>query len=976
MTRDIYQQQIVPDKPRILDQERIYVYMPSATASTKGLAAFNTRDFIAPDGYVSLRWPMEMLIERLANPALRPSYIKVLGDEFVNTNNPVSITHPTTSTRYISTTAEMAINRKLRTALTRPDLVMLDADDFTETTNENDHNVYTIKRKDPFASRTIIKLDSEDFDHINETATIKWPIAHSGEGSHNTNGYGLVKITDGTLQYNDGNLEVNISGVIDELGDYINPRMTYSNDWVDKDKYINADNTARRDESGAPMIVITKDSVGLSNVENRTFASRTYNEFGRDMKNTFDQRFNTKLDQTKWDGPAGLFRDWAPYTNDRNTVQKWFMRLEEEDNSIWSSIRTLRLFLGFFETPEEVTLAYPPEASLYGCHAFITDTLSYWSVRPKNMDRYQFVYRDHTGLESISGMQDGDRAVNINNNHEHIWNGSIWVYDGIHNDEWTWYNTLMSSPTFFDYVESDAGALQPNAPVANVSVGTSGKWIQSDHVHPSDPTKLDASALESATITITTNEPGEDDFFLKVTSVIILDHNDEQIDAVIVPTPQYLGQVPNPQNGDLAIARNLGKIYRYNGTSWIDTNTLGTILYDANNSVNIPYVRTSQYLHNWKYSPTEFNHTAESEEIYWSGTQAEFDQLDLSDIPQNALMIVTDANDTYTGHFVTEEQLDELGLTVSTEIRPSTDRVVITTENNKIAGLPLTIRKVIVNGKPKYQTEALNFGTAGIAPNDTHTMAIVVDSPNGKTLSHRKFKTNRTAVTDIHGNLNTIELNPLNIITSSHSTTETTLVSNRLIVSGPNNTVVTHNTGNIQNRPIVSDGNDGVTSVTLRSRKLISADEFGGLTSTDLEATDIILDAGIAENQLIVGTSDGNITTWASNAVSGALLVQGTSAGTIVGIKHNSNNRIIVTGPNGTITELGEGSPGQYLAAGASGNAPGWVTGPTTQDNTPQRMLTSNPSITEANSFKGLVAVVLNQAIPNSELRPNCIYYW
>lgn len=55
MTRDIYQQQIVPDKPRILDQERIYVYMPSATASTKGLAAFNTRDFIAPDGYVSLR---------------------------------------------------------------------------------------------------------------------------------------------------------------------------------------------------------------------------------------------------------------------------------------------------------------------------------------------------------------------------------------------------------------------------------------------------------------------------------------------------------------------------------------------------------------------------------------------------------------------------------------------------------------------------------------------------------------------------------------------------------------------------------------------------------------------------------------------------------------------------------------------------------------------------------------------------------
>ena len=42
---NIIQQQIVPNKPKILTQERIYVYVPKATSTTPGIAAFRGRDF-------------------------------------------------------------------------------------------------------------------------------------------------------------------------------------------------------------------------------------------------------------------------------------------------------------------------------------------------------------------------------------------------------------------------------------------------------------------------------------------------------------------------------------------------------------------------------------------------------------------------------------------------------------------------------------------------------------------------------------------------------------------------------------------------------------------------------------------------------------------------------------------------------------------------------------------------------------------
>ena len=98
MANNIFQQQITPIKPKVLETERVFVYVPTADKSTPGIASFNERDFGVNSGYVSLIWPEKMLIEQLANPLNNIGSIKVLNDEFVNTNNVASVINPITGT--------------------------------------------------------------------------------------------------------------------------------------------------------------------------------------------------------------------------------------------------------------------------------------------------------------------------------------------------------------------------------------------------------------------------------------------------------------------------------------------------------------------------------------------------------------------------------------------------------------------------------------------------------------------------------------------------------------------------------------------------------------------------------------------------------------------------------------------------------------------------------------------------------------
>ena len=109
----------------------------------------------------------------------------------------------------------------------------------------------------------------------------------------------------------------------------------------DKDFYMDAYdiNTSKNIK-----LKLTKDSVGLSNVANRAFADYVYEDFGQTMKTNLETKF---LDRPTWNK---LFADWAPPTADKNTPQKWLTKLDAEDQSIWDSIHSLKLFLGYFQT--------------------------------------------------------------------------------------------------------------------------------------------------------------------------------------------------------------------------------------------------------------------------------------------------------------------------------------------------------------------------------------------------------------------------------------------------------------------------------------------------------------------------------------------------------------------------------------------------------------------------------------------------
>ena len=77
---DIFQKSITPDKPRVLAEEQIYVYVPMATSTNAGIASYNRDQFDIIGSEVSLKWPAESFTQ---GPNETPSIVKVLDNEFV-----------------------------------------------------------------------------------------------------------------------------------------------------------------------------------------------------------------------------------------------------------------------------------------------------------------------------------------------------------------------------------------------------------------------------------------------------------------------------------------------------------------------------------------------------------------------------------------------------------------------------------------------------------------------------------------------------------------------------------------------------------------------------------------------------------------------------------------------------------------------------------------------------------------------------
>ena len=134
---DIFQKSITPDKPRVLAEEQIYVYVPMATSTNAGIASYNRDQFDVIGSEVSLKWPAESFTQ---GPIETPSIIKVLDNEFEYTGNLVDLISG--NSKISSDKLEVQLKRILRDAYERPELVMLDPNYFVRTIVEKDGKQY------------------------------------------------------------------------------------------------------------------------------------------------------------------------------------------------------------------------------------------------------------------------------------------------------------------------------------------------------------------------------------------------------------------------------------------------------------------------------------------------------------------------------------------------------------------------------------------------------------------------------------------------------------------------------------------------------------------------------------------------------------------------------------------------------------------------------------------------------------------
>lgn len=734
MPNNIFQQQITPVKPKVLANERVFVYVPKATTGAVGIASYNSRDFSVNNGQVSLIWPMQTQIEQLSNPLTQISRVKLLDDEFENTQNSVSLVNPVTGTTYNSSSAEVQLNRKNRNAFTRPDFVMLDStSDFETSIDDNGYVKYTIQRNNPLDEPSLIKVDTNDFNRTEqEVVNINWPYAHNGSGTDRTNGFGLVKISnnsEGGLEFtNDGILSVNISKVAKIKPTYgadANTGFTNYDDFVGEDSY------AKTDSYGYPLLSITKEAVGLSKVENKAFNEYTYNDLGQSFKDSIDSMLNLKLDKTTWNS---LFNDWQPPTETRSTPQKWLTVLDNEDEAIWESLTSLRRFLGYFENLNALEAVYPPSNVLYGSTAFLLNYKTYWAIKAINVD--YMIARDEDLQQFIIDNQtsliNGDR-IGVNENTDiYVYNDgeATLISDKVQYD---WYNTNVDAEVFNDYMETDATKFRPDG-VA--SAGTSGMWAQSDHIHPTDLTRLSKDTYNQQTINITSDKSSEyDDFTFKLNSEI------SQI------------------------------------------------------GVNIPYVLKSKGIHNWN-GQTIFADSEGSTEQYWRGTRDEF-SAQVDNIANNSLIIVDENEQTFTDAFVTANGLSNQGITID-EIYPLEKFVIVASDSvaQTLTNKPLTLETVTgTSGDTRYRLKAIdlpaNRVVTTVTSNDKVTLSTksfsgdtIVYGSDGE-LTSSLINKDSILVTDKNGVTNTLTSGRLlksgsnNIVTTMDFGT----TANKLIVT-------------------------------------------------------------------------------------------------------------------------------------------------------------------------------------------------
>lgn len=863
--QNIFQQRIRPVLPRILQEERVFVYVPKASGTSAGIAYFPDEEFtVAPDGEVTLKWPMKMQIENntVNDPLQTMARVKVNEDEFVHTDEQVVITHPTTGQRYTNTKAAIKLKRTAQDNFVKPGFMMVDQNDFEtteidsgDTKDPGRYVKYTLKKNNPLEQPSLVKLNNQDFAYNGE-ATIRWPYAHDpATGTNRTNEYGLVKIrknSEGYLKFEDGYLDLDYTKLKADTDVIPN----YGGDFADKADYVTEDGFAVRDAQGHIKLKLTKDAIGLGNVENIAFDDYEYDDFGPNMKAHFEAEFNKKLDKTTWNN---LFSDWNEPAG--TTVEKVFTDLRAEDESIRDAMRTNRAFLGFFEDAEDLKNTYPAGEWTYGSAAYIRDTKSYWRVRPTNVNKvvegrvptksdvpddaikstsYRVGRRDTQEVYQWNGnafVLTGERliwvdAVVMNEEDiqpyieghasEHffvgfrlgcretgvviVFNGSEWADGGSMYYEWA--DTYITTLAWNTFIETDPSTLKPDG-VANV--GTSGKWVSSDHVHPTDETRLAKSVFDATNITVNSQFTNNDENDFKVSF----------------------------QNG-------------------------------GDKTVNIPFVRKAKGIHNWN-GQVDFLDSEESEDYYWAGEESEF-EAQQNNIKNKSMIFVNDGEDYIVQDLLQKQDLDEAGITINPG--HTNERFVITSslEAPELLNTPLTLKKTqAASGEDRWVIKS-------ILPETVQDGRIVITKViEGANPTYDIYQTTDNTQGTLLGlaSNGTITETP----EESYVRIANQLQNGRLVIAtGNGRNVSTLNSINTVNGGIiVADGTGAIksTSFTSAGKLLQTSGTNGEVLAAEIPVNTLVRSAANEFNErgIIVSTGEGQVERQSLGTVSEQLIV-------------------------------------------------------------------------------------------------------
>lgn len=439
------------------------------------------------------------------------------------------------------------------------------------------------------------------------------------------------------------------------------------------------------------------------------------------------------------------FGNWDSKPTGVTTVRSWFDRLETEDDYLQDLIKTIHKVLGVFETPQALQTAYPASEELLGVMAFVLSSETYWAVR-------------------TSGSS------------------------------YEWYDTQQTADVSA-FMETSASAYRPDG---IPSAGSSNKWAQSNHVHPTDTTRLDANTeIEVISVYDATHE---NDFDVKL-------HEEGQ------------------------------------GT----TRTL-----------NIPYVRKAQSIHNYQ-GQSVFSDTEASCEYYWAGTTSQFES-EKDNIKNNSLIIVDDdeASGDQEVDLINRKMMSVQGITIDldtpTERFVTIDSDIYSTLTNNYT--PITIKRFTdtLTGDYRYKiarlwpvTDTIRFGLplisngmGGIIGLSLGSNKILTSKENGE-LASTPVDSRQLVVNDT-----TTQLSPGKLVITS--TTQPT--SSQTSTPPTYSTITTFSTGSIENAIIGANGSGGIKTMTFTANRLLCTDSYGGAQVLAMSTTD----AGKAVGVSALGT--------------------------------------------------------------------------------------------------------------------------